>query len=133
MNIFIIIFLIFLDQLTKYLFFNKWFLSHLYIFHFHVKNTWISWWLQILPSCFLTIFIILILIFISYLYKKKQIDKIAFILILAWWIWNLIDRIYFWYVRDFITLPFIHFPTFNLADIFITFWAIWILKKALEK
>ena len=133
MTLLSIIILVFLDQLTKYLFFNRHFLDNLYIFHFHVKNFWISRWLRILPEYLLTILIWLVLIFVTYLYQKKQIDKIALILILSGWIWNLIDRIFLWYVRDFITIPFIHFPTFNLADILITFWFIWIVRKWLEK
>lgn len=32
---------------------------------------------------------------------------------------NLIDRIFFGYVRDFIRLDFVNFPIFNMADIFI--------------
>jgi len=32
---------------------------------------------------------------------------------------NLVDRIFFGYVRDFISLDFINFPIFNFADIFI--------------
>jgi len=133
MTLILIITLIFLDQLTKYLFFNKHFLDNFYIFHFHVKNFWISRGLQILPPPALTILIVFILAFVWYLYYKKQIDKIAFILILAWGIWNLIDRIFFWYVRDFITLPFIHFPTFNLADMLITFGFLRLIWKSIEK
>jgi len=122
----IILALILIDQLTKYIFFNQDFLSNIKFFSKHVVNQWISWWLQ--PASNFVLFIVnsLILIFIFWLYKTKQIGKISFILIIAWWIWNLIDRILFNWVRDFITI-FNWFPTFNLADILLTLWFIFII------
>ena len=40
---------------------------------------------------------------------------------------NLIDRILFGYVRDFIYLKFINFPVFNIADMALTFGIILLL------
>ncbi len=74
---------------------------------------------------FLIIFTIIVLFsFIIYdiLCKEtKMIYVISFALIVTGAVGNLIDRIVFKYVRDFIYLPFINFPIFNIADICITF------------
>lgn len=45
-------------------------------------------------------------------------------LVLAGAVGNLIDRVFFGYVRDFIKLEFIDFPIFNFADICLTIGAI---------
>lgn len=45
--------------------------------------------------------------------------KIAFAMIISGAIGNLIDRIIFHYVRDFIYFKLINFPIFNVADIFV--------------
>jgi len=131
--IYVIIFaLILADQLTKYIFFNQKILSNIKFFSKHVINQWISWWLQ--PASNFALFVVnsFILAFVFWLYKNKQIWKISFILITAWWIWNLIDRILFNWVRDFITV-FSWFPTFNLADIFLTLWFIFVIVETLKK
>ena len=128
-----IIWLVLLDQITKYLFYNQNFLNNFILFKYHTLNQWISWWLKIMPFDFLKLATIIILWAIYWFYKKWYIDKIAFTLIFAWWIWNLIDRFFLPWVRDFITIPFIHFPTFNVADMLVTFWAIWIIYKELKK
>ncbi len=74
---------------------------------------------------FLIVFTIIILgIFIIYdiLCKEtKLIYVISFALVISGAVGNLIDRIVFRYVRDFIYFPFINFPIFNIADICITF------------
>jgi signal peptidase II len=57
-------------------------------------------------------------------YKKKIVKnvwyKLAFVLILGGLFGNLIDRIAFGYVRDFVHLDFMSFPVFNVADIALT-------------
>ena len=45
---------------------------------------------------------------------------VGFNLILAGIIGNVIDRIVFGYVRDFISLAFMNFPVFNVADVCLT-------------
>ena len=60
----------------------------------------------------------LILAGIYYMYKHDEINPTAFVLIFAGWLSNFIDRIIFFWVRDFINFHF--FPIFNIADIFIT-------------
>jgi signal peptidase II len=111
--------LVILDQLTKYVFYNKGLFSFAYLFSKHVFNQWISWWIKIFPFDVLKLITIIILWIIIRAYKKKYIWPIAFTLLLAGGIWNLIDRFFLGWVRDFITIS-PYFPTFNLADIFIT-------------
>ena len=88
-------------------------------------NTGAAWsilnqhtWLLILIS---VIFIILLILANIYFFKNKNyLYATAMGLILSGAICNLFDRIAFGYVRDFISLEFINFPIFNIADIAIT-------------
>jgi lipoprotein signal peptidase len=118
--------LIILDQISKYFFYDKNLLSNREIIQ-SAFNTGISRSLPIpkLVTIVLTFFIIGAVI---YYYHKKQISKRATIFIVWWAIWNLIDRIFLWWVRDFI-LAFKRFPIFNLADIFINIWLVLIVLK----
>ena len=124
--------LIILDQFTKYIFYNKKLFTYTSIFSKHVFNTGISWWIKIFPFDILKIITVLVLVWVWRLYKKKYIWTLTFTLILAGWIWNLIDRFYLWWVRDFITI-FNWFPTFNLADSYISLWFLIIFIENLEK
>lgn len=54
----------------------------------------------------------------------KKLEKISLALILAGAISNLVDRIIFAYVRDFIYLKFINFAVFNVADMAISIGAV---------
>jgi signal peptidase II len=130
-SIFIIIptlLLIALDQISKYFFYDQNLLNNLDIIQ-PVFNTGIS---RSLPVPYLlTIFItVLILWYLIRLYNKNKISKRVVIFVIAGAIWNLIDRIYLWWVKDFI-LAFDRFPIFNLADIFINIWIIILLIKEL--
>jgi signal peptidase II len=109
--------LIIIDQITKLLIYNLWFLNSNY-FITPILNKWISFWITFFHFNLLIILIPLILAAIWYLYKNQQINPLAFALIFAGWLSNFIDRIIFFWVRDFINLHF--FPIFNLADIFIS-------------
>lgn len=58
-----------------------------------------------------------------YLFLNKKDHKLfrySLVFILAGGIGNLIDRIFFGYVRDFVYFKIIDFPIFNVADSFIT-------------
>ncbi len=59
---------------------------------------------------------------ISYFFfsSKKKLDKlaqIALICLFAGTLGNLLDRIFFGYVFDWLTFSFVSFPAFNLADL----------------
>jgi signal peptidase II len=92
----------------------------------YTQNTWIAFSTQIPWLKYLTI-ILIIWIFYYYFLEKRQnknnsLLDFSFWLILAWAIWNGIERIFNWYVIDFIAVK--YFSVFNLADSFITIWAI---------
>ena len=123
--IFIIIFVL-LDQISKYFFYDNSFFQNLPFFE-PSFNTGIS---RSLPVNLILVIILSIIIsaLILIWYKKIYIWKRATIFLIWWTLWNLIDRIFLWWVRDFILL-FNRFPVFNLADTFICTWAAIIIIK----
>ena len=91
-------------------------------------NPWIAFWIEIYPFL-LKIITISLIILIFYYYKNERKNNkniklfdISFSLILAWAIWNALERIFNSYVIDFIWVK--YFSVFNLADSFITIGAI---------
>lgn len=70
------------------------------------------------------VFLIGIVIFDILFKYKSNLFGVATGLIVSGAIGNLIDRLAFGYVRDFIYLEFIDFPVFNVADIALTFGVI---------
>jgi len=114
-----IVFLVIIDQVSKYCFFNLQLFNNNY-FITRTLNIGISWWISFIKVDILKIIVWSILIFIIYLYYKKLIPTIPFIFILSWWFWNFIDRLIYSWVRDFINLHL--FPIFNVADILISIW-----------
>lgn len=68
--------------------------------------------------------LLFIYLIVSKKWLKTKTEKISIALVLAGTISNLIDRIIFAGVRDFIYLKFINFAIFNVADMAITFGAI---------
>lgn len=79
-------------------------------------------------------FILGLLVFMAWdiIYKRNnEIRLILFSLILSGAVGNLIDRIYIGQVTDFISLAFINFPVFNIADIVINIGVIGILLDTL--
>ena len=123
--IFIII-LVLLDQTSKYFFYDNVFLSNTQLFE-PSFNTGIS---RSLPVNIILVIVLTIIIsvFIFVWYKKNYVWKLATIFLIWWTLGNLIDRIFLWWVRDFI-LAFKRFPIFNLADTFICTWAALIIIK----
>ena len=125
--IFIIIFIL-LDQASKYFFYDNAFLTNLPFLE-PSFNTGIS---RSLPVNIILVIILTIIISVLILiwYKKNYIWKRATIFLIWWTLGNLIDRIFLWWVRDFL-LVFKRFPVFNLADTFICTWAALIIIKEL--
>ena len=104
-----------------------------------VYNPWIAFWIEI-PTSLLKIWTILLIIWIFWYYrlelkweelKKQQGDfsplsikylNLSFWLIISWAISNAYERVFQEKVIDFIWVK--YFSIFNLADSFITIWAI---------
>jgi len=89
------------------------------------QNTGASWGIFRDHTLVLTIFTAValagVLIFLILRRKKdKKLLRLPLILILAGGAGNLVDRIMFGYVRDFLRYTFIDFPIFNVADAAIT-------------
>ena len=110
------ILLIWIDQWTKYFFYNKEIWGQL-PFLDPLLNDWISWWISMPMIVILSVSIICIWVF-AYLFHKRYLTVLDFVLLFAGTVWNLIDRIWLWWVRDF--LSFWSFPVFNIADAFLT-------------
>jgi signal peptidase II len=99
--------LILIDQALKY-FSNE-----------TICNPNIAWGIPIVPAIFYFIWIIIIAILILiFLKTEKYYQKIFLIFIFAGALSNMIDRIKFGCVVDYIDLKI--FPIFNLADTYIT-------------
>ena len=132
-----------IDFITKYyavIFLeNKVNLFWNFIYLQQIYNPWIAFWIEI-PFLILKILTIILIIWIYYYYrieltseknKKEQniLTKlstkyldVSFWLILSWALWNAYWRIFNEKVIDFIWIK--YFSIFNLADTFITSWAI---------
>lgn len=107
------IFLIFLDQLIKY-FVNRFYPALI----FHNYGIIFGWIQSELVGYVLLVFGFLLLIYIIIQQKKQGIiNYLAIILIVAGALANLIDRLRFGYVVDYI--HFFNLNVFNLADILI--------------
>lgn len=91
----------------------------------YAENPWIAFSIN-LP--FIKVITIILILCIFYYYikeekrKKKKLIDLSFWLILAWAIWNWVERVLNSYVIDFIWVK--YFSIFNLADSFITIWTI---------
>jgi len=96
-----------LDQLTKYL-------ARIYLPY--TKNYGAAF--GILQNYTLFLIVISIIVIIAILYYSKKYNFYSLGFVLGGTLGNLIDRIYFGYVTDFIDLGF--WPSFNLADTFNT-------------
>ena len=133
--VFLSIFIVLIDQFTKYLIFNN---KQLFInkdfllFKLAlVKNYGAAFNIFSGNRIFLSLISIFFSILLVYLIFKKnnlntfQLYSCSFIL--GWTIGNGIDRIYKGFVDDFINLNIINFPVFNIADISINIGFIFLL------
>ena len=129
------IFIVLLDQFTKYLMFynkklfiNKDFLLFKLDF---VKNYGAAFNIFSGSRIFLSLISILFSILLIYLIFSKitlnTFELYSYSFILGGTIGNGIDRIYKGFVVDFINLNFINFPVFNIADISINIGFIFLL------
>ena len=96
-----------------------------FIYLQYFENTWIAFSIQ-LPSLILKIWTIILIFLIFYYYFKEEkkiknkIIDFSFWLILAWAIWNWIERIFNNKVIDFLGVK--YFSVFNFADTIISVW-----------
>ena len=131
------IFIILIDQFTKYLMFynykkfiNKDFLLFRLDF---VKNFGAAFNIFSGNRIFLSLISIIFSILLIYLILRKntsnQIDIISYSFILGGTFGNGIDRLLKGFVIDFINLNIINFPVFNIADISINVGVIFILYR----
>lgn len=110
--------LVTLDQITKFIFQGKEYLHKGFGIEY-ATNTGAAFGILKGNNFFLAIIAIIVIGFIFYYYKKvDKHERTGLLLILAGTLGNLIDRIFFGYVRDFIALPF--WPNFNFADMYNT-------------
>lgn len=111
---------------------------------YYTLNTGAGWSLFADQTLFLTILsavlVVGIVIFIIFYKPKSKTYAIGIGLVLAGAIGNLVDRIAYGAVRDFIKLDFINFPIFNIADscltvgaIMICVWLLFIYSKPTKK
>lgn len=101
------------------------------------ENTGAVWGIMSGKVQFLSIFTLIIMLLIGYLYFKipqtKRLTslRIITVLILGGAVGNLIDRFYLGHVVDFIYFEIIDFPLFNIADSFLTVSCILLLILAI--
>ena len=129
------IFIILVDQITKYLMFNnqKIFINKDFILFRldFVKNYGAAFNILSGSRIFLSFISIIFSILLIYLILRKNnlnlIDLYSYSFILGGTFGNGIDRIYKGFVVDFINLNIINFPVFNIADISINIGFIFLL------
>lgn len=104
--LFLFVVFIFFDQILKYFSSNP------------ICNKNIAWSIPIAPAIFYFVWIAIIAVLISIFFRAKSPSlKIFLIFIFSGAISNIIDRVRFGCVVDYIDLKF--FPVFNLADVYI--------------
>lgn len=127
LRILLVLFLIFIDQFTKYIVQFKLsgdivvndFLTITYVKNYGVSFSMLEGRNLIIAA--VTVLAIVIIGILLRYYKNNKFYVYPLLFILAGTIGNLIDRIYLGYVVDFISVN--DFPIFNFADIFLTLGA----------
>lgn len=117
-----------IDMITKQFLMQKSVIIEGVLSFYPTMNTGGGWSIFSDSTLFLTIFsavAVIGIIVLNFFFKPKSwVWIISIGLILAGAIGNLIDRIAFGAVRDFIKFDFINFPIFNVADMCLCFGAI---------
>ncbi len=91
-----------------------------------LKNTGAAWGSFSSMTSMLSIITIIMIIAVVFIYMRIPFDKrmlplrMLLVFIITGAVGNLIDRIAFKYVTDFIYFRLINFPIFNVADIYVT-------------
>lgn len=133
MGFFIIVFIIFIDQISKYTAIKYLKSSRPYVIieNFlqfnYVENKGAAFGILENKRTFFIIITIFIIIFLSFYLLKyhnniSMLTKLSFAMLIGGATGNLIDRVRFGYVVDFISFRFKNsysFPVFNIADSFI--------------
>lgn len=118
-----------LDQFSKIFIYDKWLFQWFYFFT-PVLNKWITRWIWV-NFTFLLFFSFACIFAFYYFFKKAYITKVEYVLLMWWLLWNFVDRLFIWWVRDFIDFKF--WPIFNFADIYLFIAMILILYTAFRK
>lgn len=143
---FLAVWLVFMDQITKFLAIHELkgqgevsVLGEVLCFRY-LENTGAAFSLFDNSSAFMTIISILtfvVLGFFAYAYIKLlkldqfKAERIAIIFLFGGATGNLIDRVMYQFVVDFIYVKIIDFPTFNVADCYITCAVIYIIIRVI--
>ncbi|MBR9677044.1 signal peptidase II [Candidatus Woesearchaeota archaeon] len=128
-NLFLILVIVLFDQITKY--FARVFEWNYYFLSF-TTNTGAAFSLLRGNNVFLLVFGLLLLsVFVWLFLTSEKKYQLPLALIIAGAIGNLIDRLFFGYVIDFINLRV--WPVFNIADSAITIGAIMLILIAFKK
>ncbi|MCR5431246.1 MAG: signal peptidase II [Lachnospiraceae bacterium] len=98
------------------------------VFEFRlVFNTGVAWGLFNSVSFLITVFSFILMFVISFLYYKMPKDnkrlrplRIMLILLFSGAVGNVIDRLFYSAVTDFLYFSLIDFPVFNIADCYVT-------------
>ncbi|MBI2672719.1 signal peptidase II [Candidatus Woesearchaeota archaeon] len=114
------------DQISKFYFTNKNVIITKFLSFRYAENTGAAF--SILQNQRLFLILISIIVFFVFLYYFKKTDKLVLTgisFLFGGIVGNLIDRLYFGYVRDFIDFKI--WPVFNVADSFNTLGVILIV------
>jgi len=138
------VWLVFMDQITKYLAIHQLkgqgevpVLGEVLVFRY-LENTGAAFSMFDDSAAFMTIISIITVIvlgFFIYAYGKLlkadkfRAERIAIIFLFGGAAGNLIDRVMYQYVVDFIYVKIIDFPTFNVADCYITCAVIYVILR----
>ena len=137
-----IVLLVILDQLTKFLVVkliplnNAVILIRNFLKFYYIQNTGAAFGMF---SGYLILLIIITFVVLYFLYKEIKTSKIdnlnicSLVLIISGSIGNLIDRIIYGHVIDFIDFRIINYPIFNLADTAIVIGVFIILFKSFHR